>query len=81
MIKPVRITMMAAYNFKDIKFDERALQDGVKECKWRVRETWKNLSEVTQKTTQSKTVELLLRILDDIRNISLEGAEEGREGV
>jgi len=78
--KTVKITMTATYGFEDIEFDERALQGGIKEFKWRIREAWKNLSENIQKTTQSKTVELLqsMNIPDDIRNITME--EEGDEG-
>ncbi len=78
--KTVKITMTATYGFEDIEFDERALQGGVKEFKWRIREAWKNLSEEIQKTTQSKTVELLqsMNIPEDIRNISLD--EAGGEG-
>ena len=80
--KTVKITMTATYGFEDIEFDERALQGGVKEFKWRIREAWKNLSEAIQKTTQSKTVELLqsMNIPEDIRNISLEGSEGGLGG-
>jgi len=78
--KSVKITMTATYSFEDIDFDERALQGGVKEFKWRIREAWKNLSEEIQKTTQSKTVELLenMQIPNDIKNISM--GEEGDEG-
>ena len=78
--KSVKITMTATYAFEDIEFDERALQGGVKEFKWRIREAWKNLSEEIQKTTQNKTVELLqsMQIPDDIKNISME--EQGGEG-
>ena len=78
--KTVRITMTGTYNFEDIKFDERALQGGVKEFKWRIREAWKNLCETIQKTTQSKTIGLLqsMRIPEDIRNLSVEeGGERG----
>jgi DNA-binding protein YbaB len=82
--KTVKITMTATYGFEDIEFDERALQGGVKEFKWRIREAWKNLSEAIQKTTQSKTVELLqsMNIPEDIRNITLEteGGEGGQGG-
>ncbi len=76
----VKITMTATYAFEDIEFDERALQGGVKEFKWRIREAWKNLSEQIQETTQAKTVELLqgMNIPDDIRNLSVD--EEGGEG-
>ena len=49
-----------------------ALSGGVREFKWRVREAWKDLSEKIQKTTQSKTMELLqtMQIPDEIKNIS-----------
>ncbi|MCH9770513.1 MAG: YbaB/EbfC family nucleoid-associated protein [Gammaproteobacteria bacterium] len=78
--KTVRITMTATYTFEDIEFDERALQGGIKEFRWRIREAWKNLSERIQETTQSKTVELLqtMQIPDDIKNIEME--DEGAEG-
>ncbi len=76
----VKITMTATYTFEDIEFDERALQGGVKEFKWRIREAWKNLSDKIQETTQAKTVELLqgMNIPDDIRNLSVD--EEGEQG-
>lgn len=77
--KTVKITMTATYSFEDIEFDERALQGGVKEFKWRIREAWKDLSEKIQETTQAKTVELLqgMNIPDDIRNINMEDDNEG----
>lgn len=84
--KTVKITMSATYAFEDIEFNEKALQGGVKEFKWRIREAWKNLSEEIQKTTQSKTMELLqsMQIPDDIKNITMGDAErdedEGGEG-
>ena len=82
--KTVRITMTATYSFEDIEFDERALQGGVKEFKWRIREAWKDLSDKIQETTQAKTVELLqgMNIPDDIRNLSIdeEGGEQGGQG-
>src|SRR3990167_11186473 len=80
--KSVKITMTATYGFEDIEFDEKALQGGVKEFKWRIREAWKNLSEEIQKTTQSKTVELLqsMQIPEDIRNITIENMTADDEG-
>ncbi|WP_267256539.1 YbaB/EbfC family nucleoid-associated protein [Coxiella endosymbiont of Ornithodoros maritimus] len=80
--KTVRITMTATYNFKYIEFDERALQGGVKEFKWRIREALKNLCEIIQKTTQSKIIELLqsMHIPEDIRNLSVEEGGEGGKG-
>jgi len=80
--KTVKITMTATYSFEDIEFDERALQGGVKEFKWRIREAWKNLSEEIQKTTQNKTVELLqnMQIPEDIKNITMDEAQGGKGG-
>jgi len=72
--KTVKITMTATYGFEDIEFDEKALQGGLKEFRWRVREAWKNLSEEIQKTTQSKTIELLqgMQIPEEIKNLNVE---------
>jgi DNA-binding protein YbaB len=72
--KTVKIIMTATYAFEDIEFDEKALQGGLKEFRWRLREAWKNLSEEIQKTTQSKTMELLqgMEIPTEIKNIGLE---------
>tara|TARA_B100002051_G_C16678389_1_gene608365 strand:- start:132 stop:527 length:396 start_codon:yes stop_codon:yes gene_type:complete len=74
----VTITMFANYSFGDIDFDEKALQGGVKEFKWRIREAWKNATEAVQQATQEKTVELLqgMQIPDDIKNISVEEKED-----
>ena len=79
--KTVKITMTATYGFEDIEFDEKALQGGLKEFRWRVREAWKNLSEEIQKMTQSKTIELLqgMQIPDDIKNLDIEGQGEGEQ--
>ena len=68
----VEITMYANYTFGDIDFDEKALQGGVKEFKWRIREAWKAVTEEIQKATQEQTVQLLqgMQIPDDIKNIS-----------
>lgn len=72
--KSVRITMSATYAFEDIEFDEKALQGGIKEFKWRVREAWKSLSEQIQKTTQNKTIELLqtMNVPDEIKNLTVQ---------
>lgn len=80
--KSLRIIMTATYAFEDIEMDERALQGGVKEFKWRLREAWKSLSEQIQKTTQNKTMELLtsMQIPDEIRNLSVTDQTEGDEG-
>ncbi|PHQ82275.1 MAG: hypothetical protein COB66_00630 [Coxiella sp. (in: Bacteria)] len=81
--KTVRIVMTATYTFEDLEFDERALAGGVREFKWRVREAWKDLSEQIQKTTQSKTMELLqsMQIPDEIKNISSDGNADGEDGT
>lgn len=76
----VTIIMTATYNFVDIQFNESALQGGVKEFKWRIREAWKDLSEKIQQTTQERTLELLqgMDIPDEIRNLELE--DQGDQG-
>lgn len=79
--KTVEIEMTPTYTLVDIRFGENALEGGVKEFKWRIRESWKNLMEQIQKVTQEKTLELLqgMQIPDEIRNIDM-GGEEGGEG-
>ena len=76
--KTVTIYLYANYSFADIEFDEKALQGGVKEFKWRIREARKSATEAVQKATQEKTVELLqsMQIPDDIRNISVDENED-----
>ncbi len=80
--KTVKISMSATYEFDDIEFDQRALQGGIKEFKWRIREAWKNTCEEIQKATQSKTMELLqgMQIPDEIKNISMEDEDGGTGG-
>jgi len=70
--KTVKISMTATYVFKDIDFNEKALQGGVKEFKLRIKEAWDNLVKKIQETTQAKTMELLqqMQIPDEIRNMS-----------
>ncbi len=81
----VEIIMTATYQFEDIKINPRAFADAngkfsQKEFEYRLREAWKDLSEKIQKTTQSKTIELLqtMDIPEDIKNISLEEEDEGK---
>ena len=63
--KSVSITLTGTYELaKDeeadaINFDQRALQGGVKEFKWRLREAWTDATKQVQEVTQSKTMELL----------------------
>ena len=80
--KTVKIIMSATYSFEDIEFDEKAMQGGLKEFRWRVREAWKNLSEEIQKTTQSKTMELLqgMQIPEDIKQLADQESEGGEGG-
>lgn len=81
--KTVKISMSATYEFDDIEFDQRALQGGIKEFKWRIREAWKNTCEAVQNATQSKTMELLqgMQIPDEIKNISMDEDGEGGSGT
>lgn len=78
--KTVAIKMTATYQFEDIEFGEAALQGGVKEFKWRIREAWKDLFDKIQKTTQEQTLNLLqgMDIPEEIRNLDIE--DQGREG-
>lgn len=55
----VEITMFANYTFGDIDFDKNAMEGGVKEFKWRIREAWQNVTEQIQQATQEKTMALL----------------------
>ncbi len=78
----VEIIMTATYQFDDININPRALGDAngkysLNDFKERIKEAWRDLSERIQKTTQSKTVELLqkMNIPDDIKNLAME--EEG----
>jgi DNA-binding protein YbaB len=57
--KSFSIEMSGTYNLKDIDFGKQALQGGVTEFKWRIREAWKNLMEQIQEATQKKTMDLL----------------------
>ncbi len=77
--KTIKIVMSATYDFEDIEFDEQALKGGLKEFRWRIREAWKDLSEKIQKTTQSKTMELLqgMDIPNDIKNLASEKDDQG----
>lgn len=79
----IEIVMSATYQFEDILINPRALADAngkynLNEFKERIKDAWKDLSEKIQKTTQSKTVELLqsMNIPDDIKNITLD--DEGQ---
>jgi len=80
--RTVKITATATYEFKDIDFSEAALQGGVKEFKWRIREAWKDLTTNIQKRTQAKTMELLqgMNIPDEIKNLELEDQSGGEGG-
>ena len=70
--KTVTIKMTATYDFQDIDFKKDALQGGISEFRWRIREAWKDLSKKIQETTQSRTMELLqgVDIPDEIKKIT-----------
>jgi DNA-binding protein YbaB len=57
--KSFKIEMTGTYNLKDIDFGKAALQGGVTEFKWRIREAWKSVMEQIQEATQKKTMDLL----------------------
>lgn len=75
----VEIVMTATYQFDDILINPRALGDAngkysLNDFKERIKDAWRDLSEKIQKTTQSKTVELLqkMNIPEDIKNIAID---------
>lgn len=57
--KSFKVEMSGTYNLKDIDFGKQALQGGVTEFKWRIREAWKSVLEKIQEATQKKTMDLL----------------------
>lgn len=72
----VVVTITCTYKFVDIDIQPKAMQGGLKEFKYRIREAWKKACDEVQKTTQSKTMELLqgMQIPDEIRNMSADPA-------
>ena len=77
----VEITMLADYTFGDIDFDKKAMADGVKEFKWRIREAWKNVTEKIKEETQKKTMGLLqnMDIPEDIKNMPIEDKSKDKD--
>jgi len=73
MDETVEVILTATYDFGDIIFTEKALEGGVKEFKWRIREAFKAAMEAVQKVTQAQTLELLqgMDIPDEIKNMEL----------
>lgn len=57
--KTFKVEMSGTYKLIDIEFDKPALQGGISEFKWRIREAWKDLMEKIQDATQKKTMDLL----------------------
>lgn len=68
----VIIKITCTYKFLDIDIQPKAMQGGLKEFKYRIREAWKNACDEVQKTTQAKTMELLqgMQIPEEIRKMS-----------
>ncbi len=80
--KTVKVSMTATYTFHDIEFDERALQGGVKEFKWRIKEAMKDLFDKVQKLTQDRTLSMLqsMPIPQEIKDLPIsKDDEEGSE--
>ncbi len=75
----VIVKMSGTGKFVDIDFTENALQGGMKEFKWRLREAFKTATEEVQKVTQEKTMELLngMQIPDEIKNLNVNEEEQG----
>ena len=78
----ITITITCTYKFVDIDIQPKAMQGGIKEFKYRIREAWKKACDEVQKTTQAKTMELLqgMQIPDEIRNMSIEESKDGDGG-
>jgi len=79
--KTVKVTMTATYTFHDIEFDESALQGGVKEFKWRIKEAMKDLFDKVQKLTQDRTLSMLqnMPIPQEIKDLPV-GKDEDESG-
>lgn len=74
------VEMTGTYNLKDIDFGKQALQGGVTEFKWRIREAWKNLMEQIQEATQKKTMDLLgnMNLPPELQGFADKQKEEGK---
>jgi DNA-binding protein YbaB len=79
----VEVTITCTYKFVDIDIQPKAMQGGLKEFKYRIREAWKAACDEVQKTTQAKTMELLqgMQIPEEIRNLSVEQTEKDKGGT
>lgn len=79
--KSFSIEMSGTYNLKDIDFGKQALQGGVTEFKWRIREAWKNLMEQIQEATQKKTMDLLgsMNLPPELQGLAGQ-QQQGKEG-
>lgn len=77
----VKVKLTATYELVDIDMGEGALEGGLREFKYRMREAWKDACEKVQKATQQNTLELLqsMKIPDEIKNISADEAREDSE--
>lgn len=67
----VKLTMTATYIFEDIEMGDDALEGGVRELKWRIREAFRDLMKKIQDRTQEQTMSLLqnMDIPEEIRNM------------
>lgn len=76
--KKVAIKMTATYGFEDIEFDENALQGGMKEFKWRIREAFRDLLKKIQDHTQSQTMDLLqgMHVPEELRKMGKSNDED-----
>ena len=63
--------MTATYVFEDIEMGEEALEGGVTELKYRIKEAFRDLLKKIQDRTQEQTMSLLqnMDIPDEIKNI------------
>jgi DNA-binding protein YbaB len=79
--KSFTIKMSGTYNLNDIDFGKQALQGGVTEFKWRIREAWKSVMEQIQEATQKKTMDLLgsMNLPPELQGLAARKQEEDED--
>lgn len=76
--KTIKIAMTAVYGFEDIDFDESAMEGGMKEFKWRLREAFRDVLKKIQTHTQAQTMDLLqgMQMPENLKDIG-DGSGDG----
>lgn len=78
----VTITLSCTYKFIDIDIQPKAMQGGLKDFVYHIRQAWTLACDKIQKTTQGKTMELLeaVDIPDSIRKMGESSGQQGGDG-